>query len=108
MIFRFFKHAQRLDDLEETVERLEKTLKNLEIEWSETYDKFRLLNMRVAKRVQRLDKDSSQEEPQGAGEEDTSGSSEAGRMFSSLSPRAREIQKKILERRARGQTNGGE
>jgi predicted nucleic acid-binding Zn-ribbon protein len=99
-MFRWFKHAKRLDDLEETVERLEKSLKNLEIEWSETYDKFRLLNMRVAKRVERLDKDSSQEEPQGVeGEETDAGVSP---MFPTLSPRAREIQKQILARRNKG------
>jgi phage shock protein A len=101
-MFRYFKLGKRLDDLEETVERLEKQLKNLEIEWSETYDKFRLLNMRVAKRVQRLDAESSQEEPQAVGEE-------VGDIpsISSLSPRARQIQKQILERRARGGSNGG-
>jgi len=105
MIFRWFKHAKRLDDLEETCERLEKQLKNMEIEWSETYDKFRLLNMRVAKRVQRLDQDSSQEEPQGAeGEQPTESLSP---LMSSLSPRARQIQAQILARRARAQ-NGGE
>jgi DNA anti-recombination protein RmuC len=107
-MFRWFKHAKRLDDLEETVERLEKSLKNLENEWSETYDKFRLLNMRVAKRVERLDKDSSQEEPQGVEGEETS-SPLGTPMFSSLSPRARKIQEQILARRQRGPLpTGGE
>jgi hypothetical protein len=100
--------AEDTTNLRERVEVLELAMRRQEEEWTEVYGKFRTLQLRVAKHVQRLDKDSSQEEPQGAGEEDTSGSSEAGRMFSSLSPRAREIQKKILERRARGQTNGGE
>ncbi len=104
MIFRWLKLAKRLDDLEETLERHEKTLKNLEIEWSETYDKFRLLNMRVAKRVQRLDQDSSQEEPQGAEGEPTA---DLSPVLGSLSPRARQIQAQILARRARAQ-NGGE
>jgi len=105
-MFRFFKLAKRLDDLEETVERLEKSLKNLEIEWSETYDKFRLLNMRVAKRVQRLDADSSHEEPQSAEGEENSPLGTTAPMFSTLSPRLRKIQEQILARR-RGQVQQG-
>jgi hypothetical protein len=91
-------------NLRERVELLEVAMRRQEEEWTEVYGKFRTLQLRVAKHVQRLDKDSSHEEPQGAeGEE-----SAAGTMFSTLSPRAREIQRQVLERRARRGQNGGE
>ncbi len=90
--------------LRESVEQLHVSMRRLEEEWTEVYGKFRTLQLRVAKHVQRLEKDSSQEEPQGAEREETT----AGTTFSTLSPRAQLIQKQILERRARRGQNGGE
>ncbi len=78
-------------------------MRRQEEEWTEVYGKFRTLQLRVAKHVQRLEKDSSQEEPQGEGGEQPGGLT--GLPGVSLSPRAREIQKRILERR--GRTTGG-
>jgi hypothetical protein len=92
------------EDLRPRVEILEKRLRELDVEWTDVYDKFRNLHMRVARRVKVLEEDSSHEEPQGAGGEESA----AGPMFSTLSPRAREAQRQILARRARGGQNGGE
>ena len=55
-------------ELHERLDKQEKTIRNLEVEWTEVYNKFRTLQMRVAKQVQRLDANSSQEETTG-GEE---------------------------------------
>jgi hypothetical protein len=40
-------------ELLEFEERIEKAMRNLRLDWEEVYDKFRILNMRVSKRVQR-------------------------------------------------------
>jgi len=78
---------EKLKDLEDRVRRVEE-------EWTEVYGKFRTLQMRVAKQVQRLD-ESSQEEPQ---REESAGQVAPG---STLSPRLAKIQQQILERRNR-------
>ncbi len=82
--------AERLDDLEVKMRRLEE-------EWTDVYAKFRVMQMRVAKQAQRLD-ESSQEEPQR--EESVASATSA----TTLSPRLAKIQQQILERRNRGVT----
>ncbi len=88
-----------MEDTIERLERIEKGMRRLQEDWTEVYHKFRVLQMRVAKQVQRLDTNSSQEEPQKAeGDGVTLGTGTA----SSLSPRMQRIQNEILERRRRG------
>jgi DNA anti-recombination protein RmuC len=100
--------SQDTAEIHERLEKLEKTIRNLEVEWTEVYNKFRTLQMRVAKQVQRLDANSSQEEPQGAEGEEINQPSGLG--LSSLSPRQRQIQREIMARRQKHglQTEGGE
>jgi len=94
-----------VEDTTERLERLEKGMRRLEEEWTEVYHKFRVLQMRVAKQVQRLDKNSSQEEPQKA---EGDGAALVGTgTASSLSPRMQRIQEQILERRRRGAPTAG-
>ena len=94
-----------MEDTTERLERLEKGMRRLEEEWTEVYHKFRVLQMRVAKQVQRLDKNSSQEEPQKA---EGDGAALVGTgTASSLSPRMQRIQEQILERRRRGAPTAG-
>jgi len=106
-IFSWFKSAKPVEDTDGHLDRLdqrqlnvEKAMRRLEEEWTDVYHKFRVLQMRVAKQVQRLDASSSQEGGKGDGETQLvdSGLSAAG---SSLSPRMQRIQKDILERRQR-------
>jgi hypothetical protein len=59
-MFSWFKQAQPSKDtqvtradLDDFEERITKAMRNLRLDWEETYDKFRILNMRVSKRVQR-------------------------------------------------------
>jgi phage shock protein A len=94
-----FKSKKEPEDTTERFERVEKAMRRLEEEWSDVYHKFRVLQMRVAKQVQRLDANSSREEPQGA-ESDGAGVVHAA-PASSLSPRLQRIQNEILERRKR-------
>jgi predicted nucleic acid-binding Zn-ribbon protein len=93
-----FRSKKEPEDTTERFERVEKAMRRLEEEWSDVYHKFRVLQMRVAKQVQRLDANSSQEEPQGAEGDGAAARSTA----SSLSPRLQRIQNEILERRRRG------
>lgn len=81
------------EDFDARLERLEKTIKMLEIEWTDTYDKFRQLHMRVAKRVQRLEQ---------APETETTQREEGDDVGQpSLSERHRKLQEQILMRRNR-------
>ncbi len=90
------KERSEPEDTTARLERLEKQVKMLEIEWNETYDKFRQLHMRVAKRVQRLDQAEADEAAgNGTGEAEVTTSG----VPSTLSPRMRTIQQQILERR---------
>ncbi len=92
------KQRSEPEDTTERLERLEKQVKMLEVEWNEVYDKFRQLHMRVAKRVQRLDQAEADEATgtvTGEAEVIPSG------VPSTLSARARIIQQQILERRNR-------
>ena len=93
--------------MRDRLDALERRIRHVEEDWTEVYNKFRTLQMRVAKQVQRLDKNSSQEEPQGGSDGETqlvdSGLPGAG---SSLSPRMQRIQNQILERRRRGSPAG--
>jgi uncharacterized protein (UPF0335 family) len=60
MIFSWFKSKKEPEDTSERLERLEKTVRNLETDWTDVYGKFRRLQMRVAKQVQRLEADEEQ------------------------------------------------
>jgi len=98
----FFARIFGLEDAEETrekVENLRVEMRRLNEEWTDVYNKFRVMQMRVAKQVQRLDANSSQEEPQGA---ESDGGATRVQSASSLSPRLQRIQNEILERRRRG------
>jgi hypothetical protein len=99
------KQRSEPEDTTERLERLEKLVRSLEIEWNEVYDKFRQLHMRVAKRVQRLDQAEADE---AAGNETGETEVSTSGVPSTLSPRLRTIQQQILERRNRAAGGGGE
>jgi len=102
VIFGWFRRAKPVEDtrdLQERVIDLEKSFRRLEEEWTEVYHKFRTLQMRTAKQVQRLDK-ASEDGPveNGDGEGAIEPSGQEGPL---LTPRQRTIQQQILERRQR-------
>src|SRR5258708_35622289 len=84
-------------NLRERVEAIEIGWRRLQEEGTEGYNKFRTLQLRVAKQVQRLDKDSSPEEPHGAGSE-VDGDS-AGTSLTTLAPPLRQSPQENFERR---------
>jgi chromosome segregation ATPase len=94
-MFGLTKFEKRVKELEESLERIEHSFKKLEIEWAETYDKFKQLHWRVAKRVKTLERSSDAE-----GSEET----EALPQTSSLTSHQEEVQRRIMARRNR---NGG-
>ena len=90
-MFRFLRTQKRIEDLEETMERIDSAFKKLQVEWDDTYDKFRHLHMRVSKRMR-----DAEQAPEG----DTTGGKENEQPgSSSLSPRQIEAQQRILARR---------
>jgi len=92
-----------LQDAQETREKVEDLrvqMRRLDEEWTDVYNKFRVMQMRVAKQVQRLDEHSSHEEPQGAESDGNGGSGEIP-TFSLLSPHHQKLQREIMARRNR-------
>src|SRR5258708_15417064 len=96
-MFGLSRDEKRVKALEESIERIEASFKKLQIEWTETYDKFRQLHWRVAKRAKQLEEASPAQENE---------VTEASPQTTSLSSRQEELNKKILMRRQRG-GNGG-
>ena len=91
---------------QERLDRIEKDMRRLEEEWTDVYAKFRTMQMRVAKQVQRLDANSSpQEEPQN-GESVDNRPLTVGGSGLTLSPRQRQMQQQIMARRARIASGG--
>lgn len=106
--FRSKRSAEDTKPLRDRVDDLERHFRRLEEDWTEVYNKFRTLQMRVAKQVQRLDADSSSEEPQPAGSDGmVRRGPEHDPRISSLSPRQRLIQEQILARRQMVANQGG-
>jgi DNA anti-recombination protein RmuC len=97
--------SEDTSELHARLDAIEKRMRSVEEDWTEVYNKFRTLQMRVAKQVQRLDANSSQEEPQGA-EGDENGDVTTP-TISSLSPRQQKLQREIMARR-RAAAPGGE
>lgn len=54
---------KRLDELEERNRRTEKQLSSLELDWSEWFNKFRLLYARLTKRINDEEKKESDDRP---------------------------------------------
>ena len=99
-MFARFKLEKRVSELETSLERIEKAYKRLEVEWTDVYDKFRQLHMRVAKRQEALENHERTEPTEPATPEVTGG----------LTGRQALIQQQILSRRkARtAAANGGQ
>jgi chromosome segregation ATPase len=94
------KLRKRVSDLEESIQRIEHGFKKLEIEWTETYEKFRQLHWRVAKRAKQLEEstsDSAEVPTSPPGDQDFGGADVNG-----LTPQQIEANRKILARRMRG------
>lgn len=96
------KIKKELEECRESVSRIEHAFKMLQLEWTETYDKFRQLNWRVAKRLHTLE---AAESVSPQGEETHAG---GGEQSSGLSPSQLEAQRKVLARRQRRTNGGGE
>jgi hypothetical protein len=88
-----FKSKTPPEDTEARLERLEKAMRSMEVDWTETYGKFRTLQMRVAKQVQRSERSPEAGDTQPEGE---------NVVPSTLSPKARLIAAQVLARRANG------
>src|SRR5258708_2071285 len=87
--------AKDTREIEERLDELDKSMRSLQEDWTDVYGKFRVLQMRVAKQVQRLDANSSPEE---APEQSVSPEGAPGPGLT-LSPHQRGEQKQIMDRR---------
>ena len=94
VVFRFLRTQKRLEELEDSMGRIESALKKLTVEWDETYEKFRHLHFRVSKRVKALEQ---VEVP----EIDQDVPVESGPAAPQLTPRQIEANARILARRSK-------
>jgi len=89
---RIFGTQREIAELKGRVDKLETQARQLDLEWSSTYDKFRSILARIAKRQER-------DAPEAGSQEGGNPSTET--PPSSLSQRQREINERILMRRNR-------
>jgi hypothetical protein len=107
-IFHFFstkKAQERLTDLEERVKELERHKKSLEMEWELAYDKLHKMLGRLSKRTEMMHENAETEgrlHPNAADSENAIIATTP--TWSKLSPRQKQIQMQVLQRR---RMNGG-
>lgn len=92
-----FSDQKRLKTLEESLERIERAFKTLQLEWDNTYEKFRQLNMRISKRVQKMEQLEEASDAVPTPESNSNG----GQPTSGLSPAAVRAQMSVIARRKR-------
>ncbi len=91
------RDSERFSQLDEKLEKLKRDQANLELEWTNFYDKARRMLARVSKRAEVVEKAEAEETPAAAPLLPIGGPN-TGR----LTDRQREIQQTILRRRAGG------
>jgi hypothetical protein len=102
------KLAKRLAEVEESLRRIEHAFKMLQVEWTETYDKFRQLHWRVAKRANQLEK--AAEESAAADTQSPPNDAAVADSSNGYTPKQQQTQLEILARRNRRHAeprNGG-
>ncbi len=91
---------KRFLGLEEDLRKLKRDMEGLELEWSNAFDKLKVMMQRIAKRAEVAEKAEAQgEQTVEPGSAATSLDPRSGRL---LNPRQTEIQQQILRRRAGG------
>jgi len=96
----FFSDKKLIAELSARVDKLELTAKQLDMEWSSCYDKFRSILARIAKRSERLPQENVGAESQGT--ENTEMATGFGPL-SHLTARQRTLHDKILATRRKTQ-----
>lgn len=91
-----FSKRKQPEDTSETLLRFDKRISRLEEEWTDVYGRFRRLQMRTAKQVQRLESSPEEGGPQPV----ESADDQQGTPLA-LSARQREVQLQVLARRNR-------
>jgi uncharacterized coiled-coil protein SlyX len=103
------KLRKRVSELEESLARIEHSFKQLQVEWTETYDKFRQLHWRVAKRAKQLEEANA--ETEAAADSSPPGELVASDSATGFSHAQLLAQQKVLARRNRkladGRNGGG-
>jgi len=91
-MFWTFKADRRLKELQERLETVERGFKKVQLEWEDSYDRFRTIVQRIAKRAQTAEKLADEAEA-----EETPDVPD----IPGLTPQQREKQMQILSRRSR-------
>jgi len=97
-----FSSPASTSKLLERVETLERDMRNLRLDWETTYEKIRTLMARLAKRADSLS--TAAEAGQPGESEQPSETGALSPQFARLTPRQRQIQIQIMQRRGNGGT----
>lgn len=95
----FHKDDSRVSDCLERVAKLERAYRELELDWNNTYDKLRTMMARIAKRAEFVQNHERPQDPEGS---DLPTDSSVSPLWSKLTPRQKQIQQQVLQRRANG------
>ncbi len=99
-IFSRPRDSKRIDELGESLAKLKRDFQDLEMEWTNAYDKLRSMMQRIAKRAEVAEKAQEQsEQTTEPGATPISADPRSGRL---LNARQAELQQQILRRRAGG------
>jgi chromosome segregation ATPase len=93
-MFEVFKAKKKLGEVEDRCAQLERRIKQLELEWEDTYDRIKSLFHRIAKRAQRM-------EGGAAGDIEEAAATGTASVTGGLTEKQRAIQDQILKRRSR-------
>jgi hypothetical protein len=96
-MFDRWKLRKKVAEVEDRLSTAESTLKRLEMEWSDTYDRLRRTMSRVVKRAEREAVDAAA---------DPQTPENSAPVTGGLSPRQALIQRQIMARRQNGGDNG--
>lgn len=95
-MFESFKAKKRLSELEERVETLERTCKQVRLEWDDAYERMIKLQQRITKRAQVVERAEAEE-----AEDEVEQSGTVDESALTMTPRQRTIQAQILAQRGR-------
>ncbi len=96
-----FSTPASVSKLQERLETVERDMRNLRLDWEATYEKIRTLMARLAKRAEKLDTASP---GLATGESEEIVPAALSPTYSRLTPRQKQIQIQIMQRR---KANGG-
>ena len=100
-VWKLFNQARRISELEEELSKVKRRVDEVELDWANYLDKFKRIVNRIAKRAEIVENHERQEADELTGDQPAPLSG-ASPTWARLTPRQRQVQMSILQRRANG------